>query len=122
MYNGNPSYRRTMAVLVLTTVPDLERGEAIARALVEEGLAACASIGGPMTSIYRWQGATEQAIEHQMVIKTVREQVTAVQARVVALHPYQLPELVVLEVTGGSAEYLAWIRAETAGSGSAGTR
>jgi len=111
-----------MPILVLTTVPDLERGEAIARALVEEGLAACVNIGGPMTSVYRWQGAIERTTEHQLTIKTVRDQVTAVHARVAALHPYDLPEFLVLDVAGGDAAYLAWITAQTGGPGSAGTR
>lgn len=110
-----------VAVLVLTTVPDLERGEAIARALVEERLAACVSIGGPMISIYRWEGAVERATEHQLVIKTVRDLIPVVHRRVTELHPYQLPELLVVEA-GGGADYLAWITAQTGGPGSAGTR
>jgi periplasmic divalent cation tolerance protein len=111
-----------MVILVLTTVPDFERGESIARTLVEEGLAACVTVGGAMTSIYRWQGAIERATEYQLVIKTVREQVTAVHARVAALHPYELPEFLVLEAAGGDAAYLDWVRAETAGPGSAEIR
>jgi periplasmic divalent cation tolerance protein len=111
-----------MAVLVLTTVPDAARGEAIARTLVEEGLAACVNINGPMTSIYRWEGSIERATEHQLVIKTVREQVNAVEARVAALHPYELPEFLVLDVGSGGSKYLAWIRAGTGGSGSGDTR
>jgi periplasmic divalent cation tolerance protein len=111
-----------MAILVLTTVPDLERAGTIARTLVEEGLAACVNIGGPMTSIYRWQGTIETASEHQLVIKTARDRVSAVHARVAALHPYDLPEFLVLEVAGGDAAYLAWLTAQTDAPGSAGTR
>jgi periplasmic divalent cation tolerance protein len=111
-----------MAVLVLTTVPDVERGEAIARALVEEALAACVTIGGPVTSIYRWRGAIERATERQLVVKTVRERVPAVAARLAKLHPYELPELLVIDVADGGEEYLAWIRAETDARGTSGTR
>jgi periplasmic divalent cation tolerance protein len=126
MYNVEnsrcPGEVEKMAVLVLTTVPDLERAEAIAQALVDERLAACVQIGGEMTAIYRWQGSIERATERQLVIKTVREQVTAVHARVAALHPYELPEFLVFEAAGGDAAYLGWIRTETDGPGGAGTR
>jgi periplasmic divalent cation tolerance protein len=110
-----------MTVLVLTTVPDVVVGEAIARALVDERLAACVSVSGPITSIYRWLGTVEHATEHQVVIKTVSDRVTAIQARIGTLHPYELPELLVLDAAG-SADYLGWITAQSAGPGSAGTR
>jgi periplasmic divalent cation tolerance protein len=108
-----------MTVLVLTTVPDEERGETIARALVDEGLAACVNVGAAMTSVYRWKGAVERATEHQVVIKTLRSRVPAIEARVAALHPYDVPEFLVVDVSGGSAQYLEWIRVETAGRGAA---
>lgn len=110
-----------MTVLVLITVPGVELGEAIARTLVAERLAACVSVSGPITSLYRWQGAVERATEYQVVIKTVAERVSAVQSRVGELHPYELPEFLVLEAAG-SADYLGWIRAQTAGSGDAEAR
>jgi periplasmic divalent cation tolerance protein len=106
-----------MAVLVLTTVPDVERGETIARALVDERLAACVNVGPPMFSFYRWQGATQRDSEHQLVIKTVREKVAALQERIAELHPYELPEFLVVAVDDGGADYLAWIKAETGGPG-----
>jgi periplasmic divalent cation tolerance protein len=108
-----------MAVLVLTTVPDIERGETIARALVDERLAACVNVGPPMFSFYRWQGATQRDSEHQLLIKTVRENVAAVQGRIAELHPYELPEFLVVAVADGGADYLAWIKAETGGPGTA---
>ena len=104
-----------MAILVLTTVPDLESAQTLARALVEERLAACVNIGGPITSVYRWKGTVETATEHQLVIKTVSDRVTAVHARVAALHPYELPEFLVLDVAGGDSSYLTWITAQTDG-------
>jgi periplasmic divalent cation tolerance protein len=110
-----------MTVLVLTTAPDVEVGEAIARALVDERLAACVSVSGPITSIYRWLGAVERATEHQIVIKTVSERVTAIQARLGELHPYEVPEFLVLDAAG-SAGYVGWIRGQTGGPDSAETR
>ena len=99
----------TNVVLVLTTVPEGDLGETIARTLVEERLAACVNVGAPMTSIYRWQGIVEREVERQVVIKTTSERVAAVQARISELHPYELPEFVVITVVDGGREYLAWI-------------
>jgi periplasmic divalent cation tolerance protein len=103
----------TDIVLVLTTVPDGDRGEAIAQALVEERLAACVNVLAPMISFYRWRGAIERDAERQLVIKTTQDRVAAVQSRIAALHPYELPEFVVVSVTDGSAAYLDWVRSET---------
>ncbi len=103
----------TDVVLVLTTVPSTEVGEAIAEALVGERLAACANVLPAMTSVYRWQGAVEQEVEHQMVIKSTADRVAAVQARITELHPYDLPEFLVLAADAGSAPYLAWVAEST---------
>jgi periplasmic divalent cation tolerance protein len=103
----------TNVVLVLTTVPEGDLGETIARKLVEERLAACVNVLAPMTSFYRWQGALERDVERQVVIKTTTERVPAVQARVVELHTYELPEFVVLDVTDGTTAYLAWVGTQT---------
>ena len=67
-----------------------------------------------MISIYRWKGSVEQEKEHQIVIKTTIERVPALEARLHQLHPYQLPEFLVLDPAGGSAAYLAWV-AESVG-------
>src|SRR5947209_2805749 len=98
-------------VLILTTCPDDDRAAALARALVEERLAACVNVHGPMMSVHRWKGAVEREVERQVVIKTTRHLVTAVEARVRALHSYELPEFLVVSVDGGSEAYLNWIRA-----------
>ena len=95
--------------LVLTTVPDGDQGETIARTLVEERLAACVNLLPPMTSIYRWRGAVERESERQLIIKTTRQRVEALRARLSALHPYELPEFIVLAVSDGGAAYLQWI-------------
>jgi periplasmic divalent cation tolerance protein len=99
----------TEIVLVLTTVPDDERAESIPRALVEERLAACVQVHAPMVSIYRWKGVVERGAERQLVIKTTRRRVPAVEARLRAMHAYELPEFLVVPVAAGSDAYLAWV-------------
>ena len=103
----------TEAVLILTTVPDDDRGETLAQTLVTERLAACVNVLGPMTSIYRWQGAVERESERQLVVKTTRDRIGAVRERIAQLHSYELPELIVLDVVDGSLGYLDWVKAET---------
>ena len=100
-------------VLILTTVPVGNLGDEIARALVDERLAACVNVLPAMTTFYRWRGALEREEERQVVIKTTRDQVEAVRVRLAALHSYELPEFVVLPVTDGSPGYLEWVRNET---------
>ena len=100
-------------VLVLTTVPAGELGEGVARALVDERLAACINVLAPMTSIYRWRGAVERSTEQQLVIKTTADRVARLKERLGQLHPYEVPECLVLAVAGGTAAYLDWVRAET---------
>lgn len=97
-------------VLVLTTVPDDQRAEMLARTLVEERLAACVSLQSPMISIYHWNGTVERSRERQLIIKTVRARVPALTARLGDLHTYELPELLVIDVEGGSDDYLRWVR------------
>jgi len=100
-------------VLVLTTVPSDALGEEIATALVTERLAACVNISAPMTSIYRWKGNVERDTERQLVIKTTVDRVKVLQQRIKELHPYELPEFIVIELSGGSEAYLQWIASET---------
>ncbi|HUR33411.1 MAG TPA: divalent-cation tolerance protein CutA [Vicinamibacterales bacterium] len=100
-------------VLVLTTVPSAEVGEAIARALVDRALAACVNVLPPMTSIYRWKGEVHRDAECQVIVKTVGARVDAVQERITELHPYDLPEFLVVPVEGGDPAYLAWVAAES---------
>ena len=100
-------------VIVLTTAPDDERAESWARTLVEERLAACVNVYGPMVSLYRWKGIVERDIERQVVIKTTRERVAALRVRLGELHSYELPEFVVLTVLDGSEDYLRWVGDQT---------
>ena len=101
-------------VLVLTTVPDDERAETLARTLVDERLAACVNLHAPMVSIDRWKGRVERSAERQLVIKTTRDRVPALEARLRELHSYELPEFVVMSVDEGSAAYLAWVKEQVA--------
>ncbi len=105
----------TECVLVLTTMPADDRANGLSRTLVEERLAACVNVHEPMTSTYRWQGKIEVDSERQVVIKTTREKLRALEARLRELHPYELPEFIVLDGSAGDA-YGAWI-GETTRSG-----
>jgi periplasmic divalent cation tolerance protein len=96
--------------IVLTTLPADGDVESFARVLVDERLAACVNILPAMQSIYRWEGKVEQASERQLIIKTAAAQVEDLKARIAALHPYDVPEMLVLPVSGGSEGYLQWIR------------
>jgi periplasmic divalent cation tolerance protein len=96
-------------ILILTTMPDDDRAAGLARTLVEERLAACVNVHGPMMSTYRWQGRVEVEAERQLAIKTTRARRSALEARLRALHPYELPEFVVVDATGSDA-YAGWVR------------
>lgn len=100
------------SAIVLTTLGADADAAAIARTLVDERLAACVNVLPSMTSVYRWKDAVEQEREQQLVIKTTRDAVPALEARLRTLHPYELPEFLVLDAAG-SAEYSAWIEENT---------
>ncbi len=102
-----------MPLLCLSTCPDAQTAGRIARALVEEKLAACVNRVPGVASIYRWQGAIHDDAEVLLLIKTTRERFEALRARLVELHPYAVPELVALDIADGHAPYLDWLRAET---------
>ena len=105
------------AVVLLTTVPSPELGEEIGRALIDAGLAACVNVLPPMVSIYRWKGVVQRDSECQLVVKTIRARVDAVHAKIGELHPYDLPEVLVLPVEGGDPAYLAWVAAQSSEPG-----
>ena len=96
-------------LLVLSTVARAEDGERIARALVERGLAACVNVLPGLVSIYRWKGAVEREEERLLVIKTRRDTFAALRDALVALHPYEVPEVIALPIVDGHAPYLAWL-------------
>ena len=99
------------AVLVLTTLGADADASALARTLVEERLAACVNVLPPMTSIYRWKGGVEQDREQQLIIKTSAARVAALEARLLTLHPYEVPEFLVVPLAGGSQAYFSWLTA-----------
>jgi periplasmic divalent cation tolerance protein len=101
--------------VVLSTAPDAETAARLARAVLEERLAACVNVVPGVRSLYRWQGALHDDAEVLLVMKTTARRCEALAARVRALHPYEVPEVVALAVTSGSAAYLDWVREETAG-------
>ena len=100
-------------VLVLTTLPADADGGAFAQALVEDHLAACVNLLPPMESVFRWEGRIDRDTERQMLIKTSRERVAALWERVRALHPYDVPEFIVLPIVDGNAAYLKWLAEST---------
>lgn len=104
----------SQACVVLVTTGSEVEAETIATALLEERLAACVNILSPVRSLYRWQGKIADDREWLLVIKTRAERFAAVEARVRALHSYEVPEIISLPLLAGSADYLDWILAETA--------
>ena len=104
-------------VILLTTLGESTDAVAFARVLVSDRLAACVNVLPTMTSLYWWKGAIEEDRERQLVIKTTRERVDAIEARFRELHPYELPEFIVLSAAASTA-YLEWLQSsvqETSG-------
>ena len=101
-------------VVVLVTASGLDEARRIGRTLVEERLAACVNLVGPITSIFRWEGRVQEEAEHLLVVKARRADLDRLAARVRALHSYEVPEVLALDVVGGAAPYLAWLREATA--------
>lgn len=105
-------------VIALTTIAaDDSAAESLARTLVERRVAACVSVFAPMQSFYWWQGRVETAAERQLVIKTTRELVPALKEAIAELHPYEVPELLIVTVSDGAESYLRWIGASVASGG-----
>ncbi len=104
-------------LLVLSTFPDDAKAREVARVLVGEGLAACANLLPGATSLYVWEGRTEEVTEVLAVFKTARATYPELETRLRGLHPYELPEIVALPVAAGLPAYLDWV---TAGSGGGG--
>lgn len=99
--------------MVTVTTPDEELAGELARVLVAERLAACAQVGGPILSTYRWEGEVQVDREWLVTAKTVEGRVPALARRVQELHPYDVPEVVAVPAVGGSEAYLDWVRAES---------
>ena len=95
--------------LVFCSCPDSDTAQRLAAALVEARLAACVSLLPPMRSVYRWQGAIEQADEVLLLAKTAADRTPALVSRLRELHPYELPEIVAVEAAAGLPAYLDWV-------------
>jgi periplasmic divalent cation tolerance protein len=100
-------------LLVLTNLPDAPSAERLATALVERRLAACVNQLAPCRSTYRWQGAVTCDDEIPLLIKTTAARYPALEAAIRELHPYELPEVVAVDIAQGLPAYLAWVAAET---------
>ena len=104
----------------LCTCPDQASALRIAAALVEQRLAACVNVLPGVHSVYRWHDAVEHADEVLLLVKTTRAALPALQSRLQALHPYELPELIAVESAGGLPAYLGWIADNVAVAGPSG--
>jgi periplasmic divalent cation tolerance protein len=105
----NPAAAKNTRI-VLVTCPSLALARKIARAVVQEHLAACVNvIRSPVESFYTWKGKLEQAREHLLVIKTTKKRLAQLEREVRRLHTYDVPEFIVLPIVAGSAKYLSWL-------------
>ncbi len=100
-------------MLVMTNLPDADSARSLARLLVESRLAACANLMPGVQSIYRWQGAIEQANEFTLLIKTTRRHYAQMEQAIISHHPYEVPEVIALPVSDGYLPYLRWVASET---------
>lgn len=97
--------------VVLSTAPDAATGRRIGRELVRRKLAACVTLVPAARSIYRWKGRIESARETLVIAKTTRRLLPRTRRAVLEMHPYEVPEFLVVPVSGGSREYLGWVEA-----------
>lgn len=100
-------------LIVFVTCPDAETAVNLARSLVEERLVACGNVVTGLRSIYRWQGRVHDENEVLLLLKTTSHRYPALEARIRALHPYQVPEVLAVSPTCGLAAYLTWVDDET---------
>lgn len=112
---ASPGHQETAPVLLLLcTCPDAATARQIATALVAGGLAACVNRIPGIRSLYQWEGEIRDDGEELLVIKTTADRYPAAEAAIRASHPYDLPEIIALPVSAGSADYLDWVRQATA--------
>jgi len=95
--------------IVMTTFPDMDSAQQLAERLITQHLAACVNILPAMTSIYSWQDKLEHGQEHQLLIKTEQNRTNEVQNEIKQIHPYELPEIIVVPILDGHKPYLNWI-------------
>ena len=99
-------------IQVLTTVEHKADAENIAKSLVEKRLAACVQILGPLTSYFHWQGKLDSAAEYLCLIKSRDDLFAELESEIISMHPYDVPEIIVTQVTKGSKDYLNWMASE----------
>jgi periplasmic divalent cation tolerance protein len=114
--NASSPAASTSLKLLLTTLPSAEVAERIAKTLVEESLCACVSLVPEVLSVYRWEKKLCSEKEILLLIKTVQGQLRRLEARLLALHPYEVPELIVLDPEHVGQRYLGWVQSECAKS------
>jgi periplasmic divalent cation tolerance protein len=100
-------------LLVITNLPDTVSAREIARSVIVSSLAACVNILPAVQSVYRWQGAIEEANEVTLLIKTARARYAELENVIKSAHPYQVPEIIALPIEAGLPAYLEWIVQET---------
>ena len=103
-------------IQVFTTVEKRRDADRMASVVVNQRVAACAQVVGPMRSTYWWKGRVEEAEEWLLMMKTRRGLFSSLEKEIKALHPYEVPEIIALPIVAGSAPYLEWIQAETSGT------
>jgi periplasmic divalent cation tolerance protein len=108
-----PMTQAAQQVAIVLTTFGVGQAAAAARVLVEERLAACVNVLPAMTSVYRWEGAVQQEAEEQVVIKTTADRLARLESRLRELHPYDVPEFLVISADAGSEAYLKWVGLST---------
>jgi periplasmic divalent cation tolerance protein len=108
----NPDAKDLPEICIMLSTVSPDRSENLAKSLLDAHLAACVNIT-PVRSLYRWKGETCDETEHLLVIKTRRELAETAMHAIRAVHPYEVPEIIVLPVVAGHAPYLEWVYAET---------
>ncbi|MGH3977956.1 MAG: divalent-cation tolerance protein CutA [Pseudonocardiaceae bacterium] len=101
--------------IVASTTDSADAARALAAGVIEARLGACAQIVGPITSVYRWEGEVQTEQEWRVEIKTTADRVAALTEHIKANHSYDVPEIIAIPITGGSAKYLSWLVDETRG-------
>lgn len=103
----------TKYLLVITTVPDAEVGQIIAEKIIEERLAACVNLSAATQSLYWWKEKITQDQEYVLSIKTTNDAYARLEEKILQIHPYEVPEIIALPISGGNKAYLDWVERET---------
>lgn len=101
------------AILILCTCPDETSARQIAQQLLQDKHAACINLVPHLTSLYVWEGQQEEQQEVQMLIKTCRTLFKCVEAQIIELHPYEVPEIIAIPIEEGSTAYMHWLQEQT---------